>query len=496
MGDREARYAGLVVFTASLFSLLTGLLFSVIVARRISTEEYGILQFYSTAITYFVLPGTVIGYWLTRDLGRGRQLLMTGIMMNSLLGFFTSLSLWLVSVRFGGPVKLTTNELVAVVANLYLLYLSSTLDAASIGVVPVLQGEGLIVQEVVKIGAGWILIVLLRMELLGVLLSIDAGFLCKFVFMYLRMPSDARGRLDLSVAARWLKRGWVPFLVILPGLIGSADLLMFPLVAASTVPAAYLGLSKTLAAIILYANSLAITLYPKLLRGRGRTEIEDAFRIVMMVAVPMAAGMLSLALPITQLFGQNYAPAVAALQLLTIAAFFNVIKGLSLTILQGKEGVDVDPDRSLGDLLRSNLVVPRLLEILVQLAYVLVSLVLTSYMWWNGSPPELMVTTLAFVNLSMTIPLSLWMWKLSTKICAYSIPWTDFASYVVSAVVMATVVMAAYPAEMVAVTVYEMGLHLLFVVALGALVYFTTLLVINRRLRIELHSVFRSKLKL
>jgi len=495
MRGREARYAGLVVFAASLFSLLTGLLFSVMVTRRISTGEYGILQFYSTVMAYLVLPGTVVGYWLTRDLGRGRQLLTTGITMNNLLGLLAGFSLLLISMLSGEAVKLTASELAAIAANLYLLYLSSTLDSASMGVAPALHGEGLILQETAKIGVGWILIVLMRMELLGVLVSIDAGLLCKCAFTYLRMPHDVRGRLDPSSAIRWLKRGWVPVLAILPGLIASADLLVLLLLVASPVPTAYLGLAKTLAAIILYANSLAITLYPKLLSGKGQAEIEDAFRLVMMFAVPMATGMWILALPIVQLFGQNYTPAVIALQLLSVAALFNAIKGLSSSILQGKEGADVDPDRPLGDLLRSNLVVPRLWEILAELVYVLVSLALTSYMWWNGYPPESMVTALAMVSLLVTVPLSLWMWRFSTKVCAYRIPWTDLASYVASAAVMSVSVIAVGPAQTGAITAYEVGLHLFSIVALGALVYFTVLLVINRRLRTELRSAFKSRLR-
>jgi len=493
MGDHETRYAGLVVFAATLFSLLTGLAFSVMVTRRISIGEYGILQFYSTMMAYLVLPGTVIGYWLTRDLGRGRQVLTIGVATNNMLGILAAFSLFLISMASGEPLKLTASELVAIAMNLYLLYLSSTLDSASIGVAPVLQGEGLILEEVAKLIVGWIVIVLMRTDLLGVLLSIDAGLLCKCVFMYLRLPRGTRGPLDSSVAVRWLRRGWVPLFAILPGLIASADLLVIPLLIASTVLTAYLGLAKTLAAIILYANSLSVTLYSKLLSGKGRAEIEDAFRLVMMFAIPMATGLSVLALPITQLFGEDYTRAAVALQLLSVAALFNVFRGFSLGVLQGREGADIDPNRPLSDLLRSNLVVPRLWELLAQLIYVSVSLALASYMWNSGSPPESIVTTLAIVGLLVAVPLSLWMWRLSTKACAYGIPWRDLASYATSAAVMSVSVIVVGPVLMESATVYEMGLRLFLVVALGAFVYFLTLLITSRRVRTELRSILKSK---
>jgi len=466
------------------------------VTRRISIGEYGILQFYSTVMAYLVLPGAVIGYWLTRDLGRGKQLLTTGIVMNNLLGILAGFSLLLISMASGEALRLTLGEIAAIVVNLYLLYLSSTLDSASTGIVPVLQGEGLILQETAKLIVGWIVIVVLKAELLGVLLSIDVGLLCKCIFMYLRMPRDAKGRPDSSVAIRWLKRGWVPLFAILPGLIASADLLVVSLLIASTAVTAYLGLAKTLAAIILYASSLGITLYSKLLSGKGRAEIENTFRLVMMFAVPMATGMSVLALPITRLFGEDYTHAAVALLLLSIAALFNVFKGLSLGVLQGREGADIDPNRPLWDLLRSNLVVPRLWELLSQLAYVSISFILASYMWRSGSPPESIVIALAMVNLLVAVPLSLWVWRLSTKVYAYGVPWADLTSYVASAAVMSVSVMAAGLAETGSATVYEMGLHLLSVVALGAIVYFLMLVIINGRVRAELRSTFKSGLRL
>jgi hypothetical protein len=116
-------------------------------------------------------------------------------------------------------------------------------------------------------------------------------------------------------------------------------------------------------------------------------------------------------------------------------------------------------------------------------------------MWWNGYPPESMVTALAMVSLLVTVPLSLWMWRFSTKVCAYRIPWTDLASYVASAAVMSVSIIAVGPTQTGAITVYEVGLRLFSIVALGVLVYFAVLLVINRRLRIELRSAFRSRLR-
>jgi len=489
MGDDDGRYAGLIVFSASLFSLATGLFFSVVVTRRLSVEEYGILQFYFAAVAYLVLPGTLANFWLTRDLGRAKDVLNTGVIMSGLLSVATS-SLLIVIASWSGPtVKLTLEVLLSFLLYLLMLYLSNSLDSASIGVAQSLQGVGIFLQETVKLLVGVILVAQLRMGLLGVVLSIDAGLLLKCLVMYLKMPSRARGRINVSTGLLWLRRWWVPALVILPSLLSSIDLIILTYVTSSTILTAYLGLSRTLAAILTYPNLLAISLYPRLLGGGGGEEIEKAMKWVMMFALPMTAGMIILALPIVGLFGPGYESAAVALQVLSFVAFFNVVKGLSLAILQGRERVDVKENASLSDLMRSNLAVPRLIELVAQVLYVVAAMIVGWLLWAQGSPPGVVVVALAAVNLVITIPMSLVVWQLSTRTCKFNVPWKHLMKYLLATVVMAAVLQTFFHIGTTDVRVFELAFDLLVAVLTGAAVYFAVLFVIDRKLASEMYQL-------
>jgi len=489
MGDAGARQAGLLSFLASLLSLVTGLLFSVLVARRLALEDYGAWQFYSTVISYLMLPGVVVNFWLTRDLGHGRRVLKTGVVSCGLLGALTSFILVGSSIMSSSVAPINMDVLLALVANLIAFYLSSSLDSASIGVAPSLYGVGLIVQETVKVIAGAILVVWLRTGLLGAILSIDIALFSKVATMYLKMPPVARGELDISIGLLWLRRSWVPILSLLPGLLSSFDILILAWLVGSTRQAAYLALAKTVAAAAGYPQRLAISLESKLLGGKGDEHIEESIRLVMMFALPMTAGLVVLALPIAYVFGRNYSPAAVPLQLLSLASFLSIIYGISLTILQGAERVDTQVGVSSGDIIRSSLAMPRVIETVARALCVLASLVVLSLVrTWDPSS-EASVTILALMNLLVTLALSLSMLRMSRRTHGYVVPWRDLSRYALATIVMTLALLGLYPVGAISDRIFDVLVNLLPVVVAGGIVYFTVLLAIDQRLRNELREV-------
>jgi len=489
--ERDVRSAGIVSFLASLVSLGTGLVFSVVVTRRLAVDEYGIWQFYSVVVTYLVLPGSIVNFWLTRYLGRGKRALNTGLVLNLLLSTVTSLLLIGASFAFSPLVEIGPYELAALLLYLIMLYLSGSIDAASIGAAPILQGTGMFVQEFVKVIVGAFLVVWLRMGLLGAVLSIDIALLVKCLVIYARMPKNLKGPVDIPSGLLWLKNWWVPAVAVLPSLIVPLDLVVLTWVTNSTTTA-YLGLAKTIAAIASYPSLLATPLYSSLLGGGGRRQVEDSMRLVMVFAFPMAAGIVSLALPILCLFGQSYAPVVTSLQLLSAAAFFNVISGLAMSILQGTERVDVKERPLTAELVRSNLTIPRVVEIIAHGSYILVSLLVLVYVWSQEPSAELAVTTISLINLVVALLLSATLWTLSRRAHWFAVPWGDIAKCVFATAVMCAVVFILYPIGAISARIGDVLAGLLPVIGVGVLVYFGVLLAIHGRFREDLTELYRS----
>ena len=491
MSDQESRYTGLTSFLASLLSVGTGLVYSVMVTRRLALTEYGVWQYYSVIITLLSLPSSIIGFWLTRELGRGNSVVHTGLSVSGLLSTLASVILVAVSFFQDPTLHVGLEVLLALALCLILTYLSNSLDATVSGVAPRLFGPGRLVLEVVKVSAGVVLVVLLRMGLLGAVLSIDIAFALKCLYVYLAVPRNKVGTVEISKGLLWLKRWWVPSIAAAPVLVSSMDLLVLTWLADSTVPTAYLALSKTVSAIVGFSGLMAISLYPQLLGGGTRRNIEESIRLVFIFALPMTAGIVALALPIVHLFGSNYAPAATALQLLSLSAFFAVLRDLSVTIILGTEQVDNKSDVSAADLARSGLVVPHAIEIVGYLLYIAIVTAAVSLIGMKGLSLEHLTTVTALVNVLVTIPMSLLVWRLSKRSCQYRTPWGDIAKYATATVAMLAVVLALYPSQAISVSISDVTSGLLPVVAVGGAVYFVVLFCIDRRVREDAEEIYR-----
>ena len=488
----EARYAGFLSFGASLLSLGTGLIFSVVIARRLPVSQYGIWQYYMTVMTFIALPGALIDFWMTRDLARGKRVLNTGMLMTGLLSAASNLLLIAISILSGPAARIDIDVLLAFILYLLLLYFSNVLDSASVAIRPSLLGAGRLVLELVKVSLGAILVVWLRMGLLGALVAIDLALLSKCFVMYFGLPRVMTEKASLSLGLTWLRRWSIPALSIIPSLLGSVDLLILTWFTGSAVPAAYLGLARTVSAIIGFSSLLAISLYPRLLGGGREELIEKSITTVSMFALPMAGGLIVLASPVLYVFGPGYAPAALSLQLLSLVTLVGVFRDLAITILQGMEKADVDENVSASELMRSNLTKPRYIEILAQGANIIISLAIVWYLTAQGAPYDLLVTMLAAANLITSVPLFLAVARLSRRVHPYVIPWPGIAKQVMATAAMVGAVLLFYPANAISVNVSEVLTNLLPVVALGAVVYFAVLLAIDGQTRGELRRLYRS----
>ncbi|HYA22298.1 MAG TPA: hypothetical protein VEG31_03905 [Thermoproteota archaeon] len=490
MGDRDLTRSGFLSFASSLFSLVTGLLFSVVVARRLSITEYGVWQYYLAVIAYLVLPGATINFWLTRELGRGKGSLSTGLIMNGLVSAVSGLLLLLIWMVSGSVAEVGPEIILALILYTLLLYMANSLDSAAVGASPSLYGIGRFVLEVVKVFAAAVLVVWLRMGLLAALLSIDLAILAKCVVMYLRMPRTALGKADLSLGFLWLRRWLIPVLGVLPGLLASADLLILALITGSTVPTAYLGVARTISEVVAYSGLLSISLYPLLLSGRTGSHVEESMRMVSMLAFPMVGGLIALALPILYVYGPSYSPAVISLQLLSVAALIGVAKEILVVVLQGTEKVDTNQDASLLELTKSNLAMPRLIELAASCLYILACSVVTYLLKSWEIPDSSIVAVLTLMYLLMAVSLLLIVWNLSKKVYKYAIPWSNLTRYAAATAVMVVTVLIFYPAQAISTSISEVLINLLPVVAAGAVVYFVVLLVIDQTSRNELRELY------
>ena len=79
LSDIRVTYSGLIAVAAGLISVLTGAIFTLIVTRRLSPEEFGIWAIIGSMISYFLIAEPIISFWTTRQIARGEKIGRTSL---------------------------------------------------------------------------------------------------------------------------------------------------------------------------------------------------------------------------------------------------------------------------------------------------------------------------------------------------------------------------------------------------------------------------------
>ena len=70
MSDIRVTYTGLISFLGGIIALGSGIIFTLIVTRTLSPEEYGSWGLILSVVGYFVMIQPLINYWATREIAR------------------------------------------------------------------------------------------------------------------------------------------------------------------------------------------------------------------------------------------------------------------------------------------------------------------------------------------------------------------------------------------------------------------------------------------
>ena len=80
MSGIRVTYKGLISLIGGIISIFTGIIFTLIITRSVTPEEYGTWGLIIGLITYVTLVGPIVSYWSTRDTARNYQSGKTAIL--------------------------------------------------------------------------------------------------------------------------------------------------------------------------------------------------------------------------------------------------------------------------------------------------------------------------------------------------------------------------------------------------------------------------------
>jgi hypothetical protein len=435
------RFTGFVAFAVRIGSLLTGLAFSIIVARRLSEEDFGAWAYVGRLVSYFAATASFVSFWAGRDAGRGRRPLKTAMVGSGLMVVPLSLA-YLAVVGFSAHAIGRESWVVMLgLMQLPVLHLLNTADGVSYGHRPTASAYALATFEVLKLFLAFLMVHLLGLGLFGVFASISIAQMVQLsVLVYLQR--DVMGSVNLGDFLRWLKGFAIPLLAFVNGFVYGLDVFLGGIIYGSALPLSYWQAALTVALVVSYYNNLVVGLYPALLSGGGSREVEKVFRFAMMLGTPLLFGALFLGKDLLLLLRPAYAEAAPVLYVLAVSYWIGGLGTLFSSIVGGREEVDRKVDVSFQDYMKSKLFRYTLVTLFLSAVYATAFSVVTVVAKLDRWGPVDTAYGWSFVHLGTSVTGIVMGYLFSKGRVSFRIPWKSLAGYLGASVLM---VLAMYP---------------------------------------------------
>lgn len=477
-------------FISRIFSLFVGFAFITLISRKLPIETFGAWQYFSSVLTYFVIPASVINFWATREAGREKAIGRTAIQLSFFVSL-ASLSLFLVLANLNLFVRTDVSNLVIYVFALWIVayFVTTSAEAINYGFNPTLNVISSFVFETIKLLFGILLVVAFKLSLFGTVLSIVLAFIFEFMFFVVMNPKMLSGSFDYALIKKWIGNAWLPLINVLPGFIASLDVIFlgYLLGSNSTIPIAYFKAALTFGSIVGYAGAVSFAIYPKILKegiDNSKSYIEDIISLTNMFGIPMMFGAIILSEPLLCILREEYSVAKDALILLSVNSLLGANRSIFTSVMLGSEKADEKVSSFSKDLINSFLFKLPVLDSINSLLYI-VTLASATIMLANlGANYEFFAIALAFSSLIWNLVFTSYYFVKVKSLVKLNLPKASFVKYIISSLIMSIVLIIFYPKSAVSEKLFLVLFGVLPVIAIGAIVYFLVLLLIDNNTRV------------
>jgi len=432
----RVQYSGFVIFVAKILSVATGLAFQYMIARSTTPLEYGIWFNINDVLAYFTILAGILPFWTMRFVARAEKgAVKTGVIANLVVStaaiiIYLQLTPFIVTA-LGVQNYVSLYMLVSI--QIVELYLLNAFEACLRTKKPQTLGYGLLISEICKVLLGYILIIKFQKPLEGAVISLTIAVAVQLIFYLKLLAGDFRESANWAYVKEWLKGSVVNIYNVIGNQIASLIFIMLFSFGGEAARGNY-GAAAQIAGIITYSTSLAFALYPKLLAEKSGQDITASIKTVLMFAIPMTVGAITVPDLFLSILKKEYTQARNILVVLSIDAFIATISTFFTFVLYGFERVDEKAKISFKELFRSRLFLSFSLSyfhsaITIPSTY----FILTTY---ARGDPVLSAFSVAVINSTARFIMFLVLYIMVRGMVRVVIPWRNIARYVFASLIM------------------------------------------------------------
>jgi len=478
------RLSGALAFAANLVGYVTGFIFTVFITRRLSEEEFEVWALINSFIVYSLTPYNLVSSWISRDAARGRRVLESAMALWTLL---IPISIIIYILAGVGSADVINYDLNIILLGLIVLipYIFLNLgNAIQSGYAPQNVGVAGILFEISKVIFALSLVVVLRLGLVGVIVSISLAYSIQSCLLLYKSSPLSQRKVRRDWIIKWLKGAPINVISVLNDVLSATNIVLMSMILGHAIIAGYWQAAVSASALATSSRLLTRGLRARLLSGGSQKDVDKAFSFSMMLAIPMLLGFLALSKDLLWVLRPTYSSAWIAACFLALAGFIRAVGNIGSTVLTGTDRFDQGDEVMMKDYLRSRVFLLNKLRVaLTVLNVISVAVYLLLAKGFMTDIVEI-ITSVSLIHFAYSIVGALINLRLMSRMTDFRLNFGCLKPYFIASAVMIIVVYALrnmlgpLPAR-----VLEAAPLIVALVVVGALIYGGTLYLISRQFR-------------
>ena len=489
LSNIRVTYSGLIGLIIGISTIFTGMIFMLIITRTLSQNDFGTWGVISGILPFVIIFEQIIPYWVRREIARGINSAKTAILSSGFLSSSGILIFYIVSLILSQNSDIDQNILLFGIILVPAIFLNRILNAINLGWKPELTSYAQLVLSLSQIPLAFVLILILKLELLGLILTIFLATLVSISFQIYFARKKLKNTFQFKFLKQWLKVFWIPTYPTLILLISKSDILIFTLITNSV-----LGISFWIAALVITApisqvGLVSRSVYSKLLSTKS-VDVGDNLTLVFYFALPFTSLAIVFSRPALFALNPLYEFVFLLVVILSIRVFFNTLNDILESYILGTERVDFDKNSVFKDFISSKFFsIPsiRFIQYTIYIILLIVGLIILTSQ--NASEYSLLIYWASIATIT-TLPTTVYLYIQTRKNLHLELDIKSIAKYLITCIFVFSIVF--YFSE--TYLVYDENLMeflpgFLLYLPIGIISYLVITYFIDKRIKFLVHAI-------
>lgn len=429
MSNIRVTYSGLLALVSGLGSIFTGLMFSLIVTRTLTAEEFGTWSLILSILGYLVVSESLVNYWASRNIARGDEDVGKTSFITSIIFGFGLIPIYItLSILFSTNSNAISSAMFLGLILVPLYLLSRTLTAINSAFQPHKTSYGIMILELTRVPSAFLFVYIFDLGINGAIYAIFIAYLIKVIFQTFIARKKLQGRFNLTYIVNWVKLSWISLYSAFPNFFKTFDIALYALISSSVIGLAFYTVPLTICNLVSHTGKISQGLYAKLLSGGDYSYITENLSLSFYFGLPLVGLSIIFSKPALHALNPIYIDASQIVVLLSIQTFFFSQNSLINKAMLGIEKIDSQKNIAFKNYLKSNLFMLPTYRY-IKLGVYLTSLSIILIFNKDHSSELDLVFMWSLLAACIEIPYFIFLWIKLKNITKINFPYSDIFKY-------------------------------------------------------------------